>query len=79
MLVCETIKNNGYDFWIKSQFKKDKIPYAPTKAVLNTIKSAYEYCPTIAMKLFEGEIMEIRQSLTPDRVSLYHGTKSDIS
>ena len=79
MLVCETIKNNGYDFWIKSQFKKVKIPHAPAKAVLNTIKSTFEYCPTMAMKLFEGEIMEIRQSLTPDRVSLYHGTKLDIS
>ena len=78
MLVCETIKNNGYDFWIKSQFKKVKIPYAPTK-VLNTIISAYEYCPTMVMKLFEGEIMNIRKGLTPDRVSLYYGTKSDIS
>lgn len=77
--VCETIKNNDYDLWNESQSKKIKIPYAPTKAVLNKMKSACEYRPKMALELFEGEIMNIPQSLTPDGISLYHGTKSDIS
>ncbi len=77
--ICETIKNNDYDLWNESPSKKDNIPYIPNKSVLNKMKSACEYRPTMALELFEGEIMNIPQSLTPDGSSLYHGTKSDIA
>ena len=33
----------------------------------------------MALELFEGEIMNIPHSLSPDCVSLYHGTESDIA
>ena len=33
----------------------------------------------MALELFEGEIMNIPHSLTPDGVSLYHGNKADIA
>ena len=50
-----------------------------SKSVLNKMKSACEYLPAMALEVFQGEIMDIPQSLTPDGLSLYHGTKSDIT
>ena len=43
------------------------------------MKSACEHRKDLALQVFEGEVMNIPQSLTPDGVSLYHGTKSDIT
>ena len=77
--VCETIKSNEYDLWNESTSKKDKIPYRPSKSVLDKMKSACEYRLDMALELFDGEIMNVPQSLTPDGTSLYHGTKSDIA
>ena len=43
------------------------------------MKSACEHRAQMALELFEGEIMNIPHSLTPDGVSLYHGNKADIA
>ena len=56
-----------------------KILHTPSKSILNKMKSACEHRPDMALELFTNEVMNIPQSLTPDGVSLYHGTKSDIS
>ena len=77
--ICEPIKSNAYDLWNESPSKKEKLPYLPSKAVLNKMKSACEHRSRMALELFEGEIMNIPHSLSPDGVSLYHGTKSDIA
>ena len=77
--VCETIKSNDFELWSESTSKKDKVPYMPSKSVLNKMKSACEYRSNMALELFDGEVMNVPQSLTPDGVSLYHGTKSDIT
>ena len=42
------------------------------------MKSACEHRSEMALELFKGELMNIPHSLSPDGVSLYHGTKSDI-
>ncbi len=77
--VCEEIKKNEYDLWNESTSKKEKIPYMPSKSAFNKMKSACEYRLDMALELFDGEVMNVPQSLTPDGVSLYHGTKSDIA
>ena len=59
--------------------KKGKVLYAPAKPVINKMKSACEHRAQMALELFEGEIMNIPHSLTPDSVSLYHGNKADIA
>ena len=77
--VCETIECNMYDLWNESPSKKEKVQHTPSKSILNKMKSACEHRPDMALELFENEIMNIPQSLTPDGVSLYHGTKADIA
>ena len=77
--LCERITSNDYDLWSESTSKKDKIAYMPSESILNKMKSACEYRPDMALELFDGQVMNIPHSLTPDGVSLYHGTKSDIS
>ena len=77
--ICKTIKNNDYDLWNEAPVKKDKISYAPSKSVINKMKSACEFRSDMALELFEGEIMNIPHSLTPDGISLYHGNKADIA
>ena len=73
--ICETITNNDYDLWNASSSKKDSISYMPSKSVFNKMKSACEYRPAMALQVFEGEIMNIPQSLAPDGLSLYHESK----
>ena len=77
--ICETIKNNDIDLWNEIPPKKGKVLYAPAKSVINKMKSACEHRAQMALELFEGEIMNIPHSLTPDGVSLYHGNKADIA
>ena len=64
--------------WNESPSKKEKVAYLPWKSVLNKMK-AREHRSEMALELFKGELMNIPHSLSPDGVSLYHGTKSDIS
>ena len=77
--ICEPITTNAYDLWNESPSKKEKVAYLPSKSVLNKMKSACEHRSEMALELFKGEVMNIPHSLSPDGVSLYHGTKSDIS
>ena len=59
--------------------QKGKILYTPAISVIDEMKSACEHRAQMALELFEGEIMNIPHSLTPDGVSLYHGNKADIA
>ena len=79
MSICETIKNNDYDLWNEAPSKKEKIPYATSKSVINKMKSVCGYRSDMALELFEGEILNIPHSLTPDGISLYHSNKADIA
>ena len=79
VLVYETIKGNVYEFWSESTSKKDMVTNMQSKSVLNKLKSACEYRPDMALELFDGEIMNASQNLTPKGVSLYHSTKFDIA
>ena len=47
--VCETIKSNDFELWSESTSKKGKVPYMPSKSVLNKMKSACEYRSNMAL------------------------------
>ena len=63
--ICKTIKNNEYDLWNETPSKKDKVLCAPSKSVMNKMKSACEYRSDMVLQLFQGKTMNIPQSVTP--------------
>ena len=77
--ICDTITSNDFDLWDESPTKKAKLPYVPSKSALNKMKSACDNRSDLALELFGNEVMDIPLSLTPDGISLYHGTKSYIT
>ena len=47
--ICDNITSNDFDLWDESPTKKAKVPYVPSKSVLNKMKSVCDNRSDLAL------------------------------